>query len=329
MALSLMPVCALAEPALPDARMTAEISSDTLTVTVMKTDSVSGDSVIMTKSLPAPLFYGPDGKLMVVTDDGALTVDELVREYYNEATIQIPTDDVEGPTWPMVALIAICFGVPGIIAIIALILILRFQRRKNRERHEIIQQAIDNNYPLPESFYTRQPTYQTSCQPDEPQMPPVPGAEIKPGVSQFTQQTMARDPRKFTSSITLIGVGLALLIAFLCSANEGVAFVVGGIPLFIGIGRLLAYYFVPGAATMTTTRRTFQPPYYPNGPVYNMPPQFPGQPQQPACAPQPPFPGPQQPPVPPQYNGQNFAQQPPCPPANGGQPQNYDPNADR
>ena len=339
MALSLMPVCAMAAPALPDARMTAELSSDTLTVTVSRTDSVAGDSVIMSKSLPAPLFYGPDGKLMVVTDDGALTVEELLNEYYNEATIQIPTEESDGPTWPMVAVIAICFGVPGIIALVALILILRFQRRKNRERHDIIQQAIDNNYPLPESFYTRQPSYQNQCQPGEsqngenPQGQPGPAPDMRPGVNQFSQQTMARDPRKLSSSITLIGVGLALLIAFLSIDNPGVAFVAGGIPLFIGIGRLVAYYYVPGYAVTTTTRRTFQPPFGDpgpvNGPGFNMPPQYPGQQQAPAGMPQPPHAGQQQAPVPPQFNGQNYAQQPPFPPVNGGQPQSYDPNADR
>lgn len=342
-ALSLIPAAGMCTPAAVAA------PTDSMTVEVALADTIvaQADTVVAAdKNLPAPLFYGPDGKLMVSTDEGALTIDELIREYYNEATLNFSSDDESGPTWQMVAVVAICFGVPALVAIVALILILRFQRRKNRERHDIIEHAIDNNYPLPDAFYTRQPSYQ--------------GGEAAhwasssaDGTPQQQPAAMPRDVRKLTSAITLTAVGLALFIAFACGDNVAFGFFAGGIPMFLGIGRMIAYYCVPGYADMKTPPAG-QMPYINNGPLYTMPQQpvqnYPGQPQAPYMPEQPQYgAGGMQPNGQPAYQAQNqpaapatqwgtATQMPPVPPVppvpqnNAGtnnQSQAYDADTDR
>lgn len=331
MALAVMllsiPVAGMCVPATPSAKVA---QADTLEIAVVGTDSVvaMADTVAQpSKTLPSPLFYGPDGKLMVSTDEGALTVDELVREYYNEATLSFPVED-EGPTWPMVAVVAICFGVPGLVALIALVLILRFQRRKNRERHDIIEHAIDNNYPLPDAFYTRQPAFQGAETAQWTVSPDGDGNGKPVCVPQ-------RDPRKLNSAITLTTVGLAVFLAFVCGDNVAVGFFAGGIPFFIGVGRLIAYRWVPGYAAFKAPAPTYGQPPYVNGPGYCMPQQPQPYPQQPPYGPQPfapqqGFPQNNQP-----MTGQTGAPVPPIPPipsqyqdnqGSNNQPQSYDPN---
>ena len=111
-----------------------------------------------------------------------------------------------------------------------------------------------------------------------------------PQSKQKGENTM-RDTGKFYAAITLMAVGIALLVAGVLS-QTGFWIVVGLVPLLIGIGRMLGYFYVP-----QQPRQRFHPPYMPYGQQmpYGQP--MPGQP------------------MPGQYPPQNPAQEPWCPAA--------------
>lgn len=62
--------------------------------------------------------------------------------------------------------------------------------------------------------------------------------------------------------MTTIAVGLALLLFFVINVNWGIGFLIGGIPLFIGVGKLLSYLYVP---TVTRNPGPMDPRYLGNG----------------------------------------------------------------
>lgn len=132
----------------------------------------------------------------------------------------------------VVALVAIVLGVPCVAIVAALIVILTYALKRNKRRNEIIAKAIEYNYQLPDAFYTGQRV--SSSSPDAPM----------------------RDARKFYSSITFIAIGFSLII-FAITAGEPFFLLCGGIPLLIGIGRLIGYFYIPAA------------PNYPQYPAYN------------------------------------------------------------
>ena len=59
---------------------------------------------------------------------------------------------------------------------------------------------------------------------------------------------MRRDPKNFSSAITLLAVGFALILFFGAKDMWSVAFLAGGIPFFLGVGKLIGYFYVPGFA---------------------------------------------------------------------------------
>lgn len=179
----------------------------------------------------------------------------------------------------MVPILAICFGIPCLTLIIALVLLLMFFLKKTQARNAIIGKAIDANYQLPDAFFSNP---QSSSQSYD---------EVETGDGHTADQTkkeprMRRDPKNFSSAVTLLAVGLALILFFASSRHWEVAFLAGGIPFFLGVGKLIGYYYVPGLTSENKKGRANnnyppqQPPYggYPNQPYRNMPPQnqYPG-----------------------------------------------------
>lgn len=251
----------------------AATQADTITLTTDSLQIVSNDTtVIVNPTTEASdndidgLFIGDDNRLKLRLDNGDVAdIMELLDDGWDLAS---------KPAWMIVAILLIVFCVPCIAVLIALGLMFSFLRRRNRERNELISKAIDHNYTLPDSFYGRQSTTYTqaasqSCNQadgDENAGHPTPAA---PPV---------RNPKTFNNALTLIVVGLCLFLFFTIVANAGLGFLIGGIPLFLGIGRMIGYYYIPGFDT-STRKRNYCPPkppyqgnYYGNG--YNQQPPY-------------------------------------------------------
>lgn len=139
----------------------------------------------------------------------------------------------------IVPLMAIIFIVPCLTILILAFLLIHFLNNKNQSRNELISKAIDNNYPLPDSFFGIQPGT-CEMQPD--------GSPNNMDAGTRMVNPAHRDPKKFSSAITLIAVGVGLFM-FLLIVGTGAVSCFGLIPLLLGIGQLLGYYYVPGFTT--------------------------------------------------------------------------------
>lgn len=164
----------------------------------------------------------------------------------------------------LVPVLAICFGVPCFTLIVALVLLLLFFMRRTQARNEIIGKAIDANYPLPDAFFSNQSASQTYDNYPETEQGNNTGLQSR---------KLRRDPRNFSSAVTLLAVGLALILFFAVLDRWSVAFLAGGIPFFLGIGKLIGYYYVPGFSADDNSKRKshgYQAPQHPYEP-YNQP----------------------------------------------------------
>lgn len=153
----------------------------------------------------------------------------------------------------IVALMSIIFIVPCFTILILSGLLILFLTNKNKSRNDIISKAIDHNYPLPDSFYGVTPP---SCdyQPSE-------GANAT-DLGSGKVNPSQRDPKKFSSAVTLIAGGVGLTL-FLLLVGAGSVSCFGLVPLLMGIGQLVGYYYVPGFTTenLSTGRRYSYPSY--------------------------------------------------------------------
>lgn len=173
----------------------------------------------------------------------------------------------------MVPIIAICFIVPCLTLIIGLVLLLVFFMKKTTARNSIIEKAIDAGYQLPDSFYSNTTAYthvagSTGTNADtldgQPALAPQPAA--------------TRDPKNFQAAASLLAVGFALFLFFAVNDMWGVACLAGGIPLLLGVGKLIGYLYIPG---YTSDKGRHTQPRQPFNPSGNYPQQPPFPPQQP------------------------------------------------
>lgn len=183
----------------------------------------------------ARLVTTDGGDTYILTEGKAYPLCDLISEAETPDRL-LTTEDVadqklrEIGTWGVLGILAICFGFPALVVIIAIVLIIGFFRNRNRERNAIIAQAIDRDYQLPDTFYTNQPQHDTAENGNPANSEPL------------------RDPELFKSAVTLIAVGLAVGVFFL-AVDAPFGIVAGGIPLLLGIGRLIGYFFIPGYKT--------------------------------------------------------------------------------
>ncbi len=214
------------------------VNSDTINIVVTKAaqcaDSVS--SAVVDSMAPAPsasakspqarIVESADGDSYLLYNGQAYSFSDVANhlDYYPEDYAEDAVDQKlrEIDTWGVLGILAICFGFPALVIVVALILIIGFFTRRNRERNALISQAIDNGYQLPDAFYTNQQN------------------EGSEGSTHIPQ----RDPRKFSSAMTLIAVGLCLSVFFLV-IDAPVGFIAGGIPLLLGAGKLIGYFYLP------------------------------------------------------------------------------------
>lgn len=160
-------------------------------------------------------------------------------------------DDLFGKPSKMEAVIkivsiSVAFVVPCVTIILALVILMVFFMKKNAARNDIISKAIDKNYQLPDAFYTGYLSQNGTANDG--------GGVVYPsddtGGKMFGMRVVpeaSRDPKMFGSAMTLIAIGFAILLFFSFNREVGVGFLCGGIPLFLGVGRMIAYYYVPGA----------------------------------------------------------------------------------
>lgn len=182
-----------------------------------------------------------DGNAFKVENFKKLSADRVAHKVKNDMRDEIMAYH-DNNAWNdnIVALMSIIFIVPCLTILILSVLLIMFLNNKNRSRNNLISKAIDNNYPLPDSFYGMQAP--ASC--EYPQPDGAPGLDSGARMVNAAQ----RDPRKFSSAVTLIAVGVGLT-SFLLIVGAGAVSCFGLIPLLIGAGQLVGYYYVPGFTT--------------------------------------------------------------------------------
>ena len=212
--------------------ISASISSDTVgqlnadIVVRAGTDSASNETAATGR-----LVNTDEGDSYIIFKGNAYQLQEIVDGINDGLAAGSKAEDIadqqlrEIGTWGVLGILAICFGFPALVVIVAIVLIIGFFRNRNRERNALIAQAIDHGYQLPDAFYANQ---QSADRADNP-----------------TASAPSRDPQKFNTSMTLIAVGLCVGV-FFWAVDAPFGFVAGGIPLLLGIGRLIGYFYVPG-----------------------------------------------------------------------------------
>lgn len=248
-------------------------SADTVKMTdVVKTEAVDSivasqafsetDYLVDGEAIEAPSVSVRDGKWSLAYDGDDYFISQLVEDSRFAERFR-DLEDFDADTLILkdnmgmaTAIVAIIFGMPCLTIIVGLIVILAFALKRNRGRNELINNAIDHNYQLPDAFYM--------------------------GQKNTTPGAPTRDSRKFYSATTLIAIGLSLVI-FAVYSDASFFVLAGGIPFLIGVGQLIGYFCVP-----VTPRNNPMPPYG-GGPFYG--PNQPHRPWQPAPGQ---FPGAQQ-----------------------------------
>lgn len=260
---------------------------------------VENDYLMEGQPTTTPAVGVKDGKWALEYDGQDYIISELVEnagfteKFRGLENLDTDAMMLEDNMAKATAIVAIVFGVSGLTIIVGLIVILMFALKRNRGRNELINNAIEHDYQLPDSFYLGQKSVND-----------VPGTPV-------------RDSKKFYSAITLMAVGLSLVI-FALYADASFFILAGGIPLLIGVGRMIGYYCVP-----VTFRQAPQPPFggqpgrnfNPGGaPVFNRQPWEAAPGHNPAqCQGQ--YPGQYPGQSPDQYNGQPVAPAPQAPQA--------------
>ena len=260
------------QPALPGANNIPDAATDTLNIITEANETIQALTGLM------PNIDRPDAEIVTVDDNEYIlrkgyayrmeNFDDII-DSVNEARHEF-FDDSEQKM--MIPIMAICFGVPCFTLIVVLVLLLMFFMKRTQAKNEIIGKAIDANYQLPDSFFNSQ----TGSQAFDYSYPADGHTPASP--SQKDGSRVRRDPKNFSSAITLLAVGFALILFFGAKDMWSVAFLAGGIPFFLGVGKLIGYFYVPGfAAADKKTQSNYplqQPPYggYPDQPYRNTPP---------------------------------------------------------
>ena len=225
----------------------------------------------MVKATPVdyntPIYVSlPDGgSEYILYQGGAYSVSKSIPSGFTDSFNQFPEPDYEREKVQAVTktiALAVAFVVPCMTIVVALICLLVFWLKRAKSKNFIIAKAIEHGYDLPDAFYTGQPS-SSSMGYDS-----YPGNNQDQNIGQQSARTPftlvpagARDPKMFTSSVTLIAVGLALLLFFSSNGYEAAGFLCGGIPLFLGIGRMIAYLYIPGARDSRSRKGQPIPPH--------------------------------------------------------------------
>ncbi len=240
------------------------VDSVAATLQVVNADPVDFDTPIFV-SVP------DDGAEFILYKGAAYSISENVPngffDLFNQTQENNFDKDKVRQITKVIAL-AVAFIVPCFTIVIVLICLLVFWLKRSKSKNAIIAKAIEAGYDLPDAFYTGQSS-QSSVFMDSNANMGNNSMDVDNGQSSrapFTPIPVgARDPKMFTSSVSLVAVGLSLLLFFCSNGHEGVGFLCGGIPLFLGIGRLIAYLYIPGARDNRSRKGQPMPPRPPYG----------------------------------------------------------------
>lgn len=249
------------------------ISKDTLCTIVSGADTVM--AIIPTSAIDAqddsPQIITVNGLSYVTNKGRAYVVDDIFENLDDMRSVAYEEGRDSAKMDKAVPVIAICFIVPCVTIACVLIFILDFFMKKTRARNKIIEKAIDANYTLPDAFYYNGPAPQPVTSPVADAYNT--GMEHTPGQNHAFRLTTpaSRDPKSFSSAVTLLAVGLSLLLFFGMVNEFAVGCLAGGVLFLLGLGKLLGYFFVPGFTTGRRTNTTYQRTTYSNTP---QPPHF-------------------------------------------------------
>lgn len=164
-----------------------------------------------------------DSTVNIKADSISQTVVFNVENYGDDADDAITDEDITAivesavSTPPSVSK-TIMKGIVGVVAItvpFAFILLLfwlifRYSTSRNRERNKLIELSIREHSPLPDSFYKSEKNYYSGV-------------------------------RRLSSGIIWIGIGIAFTAFFACVGSDEMA-VLGLIPMFVGVARIVVYF---------------------------------------------------------------------------------------
>lgn len=174
-------------------------------------------------------------------DTGNITI-TIHSDHENAESVQLTKADLQElnvtRTAIMVGVIAPCITIALIVIVVLIFLLYRY-RAKNR----IIEKAIENNYQLPDSFYTgtvapvaKETVVKEEKHDDSSELPPLP--KTTPDIPLTPM-----DKQMITNSIRMVLIGLFIFLFFVFIGAGFVGVLAGGIPFAIGASRLLSYYY--------------------------------------------------------------------------------------
>lgn len=218
-----------------------------------------------------------DGDEYILKDGTAYRVsDSDASAEYSDAIVSVDTEDVEYGTNRMteavaehvVPIVGIVFGLPCAAIVCIVWFLTNYFIRRNRDKNALISKAIDNDYTLPDAFFSQPASSETAIG-DESQ------TSAANSTKMFAAQPLSqRDPRRFSTGVMLVCIGVPVFIFFLVNGVTPAAFLCGGILIFIGVAKLLSYYFVPGYANERLRRPGAPRPPYPPQTPYGQPQPF-------------------------------------------------------
>lgn len=132
------------------------------------------------------------------------------------------------------------------LVLLATIAVLIFFYRRYKSRNEIIAKAIENNYKLPDVFYsgsteTSFPSNFRINPTDDDTSDVVVNPDSTDGEQQPAMPPVYRNSRNFDKGWRNTAIGVGIIIIFNVWDAPAAA-VLGIVPLFIGAGQLLSYY---------------------------------------------------------------------------------------
>ena len=218
-----------------------------------------------------------NGSTIVVTMSG----DTLIAPTDSiPATSQLRTVyiDIQSPTYPsgisehtleIASMIAVISVIAGIIVLILLgVFIVIFRRQHGRNK--AINHAIDQNYDLPESFFTGVPSSPAitinqlkeihhnganndgqdgtqqdlqDCTPDTT-VSTVDVTSIRDAIKSIGNITDPQSFKDLRMGLMLVGFGVIAFLFFLCAHIEAMAVLCGGSLALLGGAKLLTFFFV-------------------------------------------------------------------------------------
>lgn len=214
-----------------------------------------------------PIVTEIDGESYILRDGKGYKVEDLLTT--GSKNVAADRAYKERHDLRRVIVIAICFLFPCGTLIACLVAVLIFFLKKSRTKASIIEKAIDANYPLPDSFFSNQRVpFAESGNFYAPEDHATDSAYFQPkqGPQKWLNLELTdpsiRDPKKFSSGVTLVAIGLAMILFFCAETSATGMLLAGCIPFFIGVGKLIGYFYIPGYTSANLKRQNFPEGHY-------------------------------------------------------------------